>query len=356
MRPLFFLCFTLFFTGAASAEESDCAAFFQQDIHNKLVVYDKSTNRQISSASLCENTATSNSNGVSAQYAGYGVSFDQASQLARAMCNKSFSKDDLSSEHSLLNSVVDPNIVQAALECYKLNSRSLHYSMHEDLDSHSVTVAMSFDGSDHPTNITDIVLVGNVQCVGKLYSNWQQIAKQSDAKLPIGLNNQSITCTPQNSVPINGTADILPGHATIVTDAGNIYLPIPRRFSPSLENEFSSLKSQVLTLNQDVAGVHNTLANRVLGAAAVIKGRVDLVSQGATFDLATGTFTFPNPLGLRYVPVVTYISPNSTYATGDCFIKSMSPNTVSVGQGGLDTSGKVYPIDNCTLAVVGIGR
>jgi hypothetical protein len=51
------------------------------------------------------------------------------------------------------------------------------------------------------------------------------------------------------------------------------------------------------------------------------------------------------------VPVVSYVSPNATYATETVFIKEYNNTTVTVWQGAQDTSGRNHPPVDFTLVV-----
>src|SRR4051812_34651780 len=105
------------------ADTGDCVAYLEQDIHNKLIVINKSTGQEVSSSSLCQNPAENSSSGFSVEYAGVGVGFDQASAVAKAMCDNHFSESDFSNGQSVYQSVVDPNILAASVECFKLNAK-----------------------------------------------------------------------------------------------------------------------------------------------------------------------------------------------------------------------------------------
>lgn len=82
------------------------------------------------------------------------------------------------------------------------------------------------------------------------------------------------------------------------------------------------------------------MALELLAALRVQNHAVISQSPGVNFDVGTGTVTFPNPKGLTVVPVVSYISPNATYATESIFFKDIQNTAVVVWEGAQDTSGR----------------
>ena len=341
----------------AFSDESDCVSFFQQDIHNKLVILDNSTGKQLSSSSLCKSQASASSAGLSVQYAGVGVGFSDASSLAQAMCDNKYSQSDFANGHNVYQSVVDPNIMQAVTECFKLNAKGLHYNVHSNSDTHSITIAMTYDGPK-PITIKDIVLDGNVKCEGQLYSAW---TAGSGKPLNLDAGAQGLTCVPKDTAAVSSspapasTSDIEAGTITVVTDAGPIYAQIPRRFAPSLEGEFRQLQSIVTAMGTDLAEDKSLLKKHILASGFLRGGKVISISDGATIDQPSGRLTFPNPAGLKFTPMPIAISPNGAYLTGSCFVKSIGPDFVVFAQGALDTGGRVFPLSDCAFAVVSNG-
>lgn len=338
-------------TVPAFADENACASFFEQDIHDKLIVIDTATGRQVSSSSLCSNESSSSSSGLSVEYAGVGVGYDQANALARALCDNKFSEGDFSSNNSVYRSVVDPSIVQAALECYKLNAKGLHYSIHSEQDTHSVTISMSYDGPQS-IGISDIVINGNAKCEGSFYTDW---SANKEKKAVLGTNTIAISCSPKDAIDSKASSDIAAGSITVVTDAGPIYAQIPRRFSVSLEQQFADLQAKVTSLRSDAASASDMLARRVIGAATIKDGQIQSISSGLTVDVNSGRVSFQNPNHLHFVPVISAISPNGVYLTESCYVRSLGEDFVILWQGAQDTSGRNgHPI-NCTITLVAFG-
>jgi len=94
------------------------------------------------------------------------------------------------------------------------------------------------------------------------------------------------------------------------------------------------------------------MVGQVLAMLVVKNGKVaNRAPTSVEFDSATGLVTFQNPNNLSAVPVVSYISPNATYATETVFIKEYDNTTVTVWQGAQDTSGRNHPPVDFTLVV-----
>ena len=94
------------------------------------------------------------------------------------------------------------------------------------------------------------------------------------------------------------------------------------------------------------------MTGQVLALLAVKNGKVATrAPDNVEFDPATGLVTFSNSSSLSAVPVVSYISPNATYATETVFIKEYDNTTVTVWQGAQDTSGRSHPPTDFTLLV-----
>jgi hypothetical protein len=251
------IAFLLLVPGTAKADASDCASLLQQDIHDKLVIVDNSTGKQVSTSSLCSSQQKSSSSNFSISYAGAGIGFGDGSALAQAMCNNLFSESDIANGHNVYQTVIDPNIMKAVMECYTLNSRGLHYSLQTNLDVNSVGISMYYDGPT-PVTISDINVDGNAQCEGQLYNNWI-----SDNKQPIVLGPKVIglVCKSKDQqIPSTNTNDVPAGAVTIFSDAGPIYAQIPRRFSPSLESQFKQQQAQLSTLSTQAQNLSTQLA------------------------------------------------------------------------------------------------
>jgi len=342
------------FTSSVSADESDCASFLSQDIHNKLIIIDNKNGKQVASSSLCKSEAHQNASGFSIEYAGVGIGFDQASALANAMCDNKFSQSDFVSSQALYRSVIDPAIVQAALECYRLNTKGLHYAIHSDADTHSVSISMYYDGPS-PVDVLEIGTVGNAQCTGELFSAWTK-----DKKISLDTKIRALTCTPKAAEDSPSNADIPAGSIKIFTTAGPIYAQIPRRFSPSLEARFEKMETDLVTMNGVLRGVQDVLRLRVLGAATVKNSKLEMLSSGASMDIPLGRFTFPNPENLKFIAFASTLNnQGGSYATNSCFIRSYNsndqgPNYVTVWEGPRNTTtGNSPPID-CSVAVIAI--
>jgi hypothetical protein len=95
------------------------------------------------------------------------------------------------------------------------------------------------------------------------------------------------------------------------------------------------------------------ISGRILAIAQVRGRKLVYANQGTTFDPSSGTVTFQNPMNLKFVPVMSYISTNNAYATETVYSKSFGPNYVVVWQGAQDTSGNNHPPYDFTLAVLG---
>ena len=94
------------------------------------------------------------------------------------------------------------------------------------------------------------------------------------------------------------------------------------------------------------------MSGQVLAVLVVRNGKVaSRAPAQVEFDAATGLVTFQNPNNLSAVPVVSYISPNATYATESVFVKEYSHTTVTLWQGAQDTSGRNHPPIDFALVV-----
>jgi hypothetical protein len=94
------------------------------------------------------------------------------------------------------------------------------------------------------------------------------------------------------------------------------------------------------------------MSGQVLALLVVKGGRVaSRAPANVEFDPPTGLVTFQNPSKLTAVPVVSYVSPNATYATETVFIKEYDNTTVTVWQGAQDASGRNHPPVDFTLVV-----
>ena len=95
------------------------------------------------------------------------------------------------------------------------------------------------------------------------------------------------------------------------------------------------------------------MSMEILASLRVQNHGVVSASPGVSFDVGTGTVTFPNPKGLTVVPVVSYISPNAAYATESVFFKDIQNTAVVVWDGAQDTSGRNGSPGWFTLVVTG---
>jgi hypothetical protein len=96
------------------------------------------------------------------------------------------------------------------------------------------------------------------------------------------------------------------------------------------------------------------MSGQILAALIVKHGTiVSKSSKDVNFDAATGLVTFANAGGLNATPVVSYISPNATYATEHVYFKELGNTSVTVWQGPLDTGNRNHPPSDFTLIVVG---
>jgi hypothetical protein len=275
--------------------------------------------------------------------------------MANAMCDNKFSQADFTSNQSLYRSVIDPTIVQAALECYRLNSRGLHYSIHSDADTHAVSISLYYDGPS-PVDVTDVGIVGNAKCDGELFSAWSSAPEK---RVSLDPKTRALTCTPKAD-DTTAIADIPAGSITIATTAGPIDAQIPRRFSPTLESRFENVESNLVIINAALKQAQARLSKHVLGAATIRTGKVESISNGASLDPASGRFTFPNPDNLKFIPIVTSVGwQGLPYQTEDCFSRNFNaqdqgPNYATLWQGALDTGGRNHPPTNCSITIIAI--
>jgi hypothetical protein len=96
------------------------------------------------------------------------------------------------------------------------------------------------------------------------------------------------------------------------------------------------------------------MAGKLLAGLIVQKGVIVSQSNGLTFNLPTGLVTFPNADNLTAYPIVSYISPNATYATDTVFFKQIGNTAVTVWQGAQDTTGRNGSPTDFSLVVVGL--
>src|SRR5271166_1474119 len=108
-------------------------------------------------------------------------------------------------------------------------------------------------------------------------------------------------------------------------------------------------------MGTDLVEHKSLLAKHVIASGFVKGGKIASLNEGAALDLPSGKLTFPNPAGLKFTPMLTAISPNGVYLTGDCFVKSIGTDNVVLAQGALDTGGRVFPLTDCAFMVVSNG-
>jgi hypothetical protein len=116
----------------------------------------------------------------------------------------------------------------------------------------------------------------------------------------------------------------------------------------------TALTVRINKLEGDIKALSDSLGGgRILAMAEVKASRLVYNSDGVSFDSGNGTITFPNPNNLKFVPVMSYISENGTYATQTVYAKTFTNNSVVVWQGALDTTGQNGPPRSFTLIVIG---
>ncbi|MDK4738058.1 hypothetical protein PH547_04155 [Rhizobium sp. CNPSo 3464] len=291
LKFLFVLSLTFAAAPQAFADESDCTGILKQDIRDRLVVINNASNRQVSASSLCDSQSGSSSSGFSVQYAGIGVGENSADAFAKAYCSKGMSESDIRGNSELYQSVIDPTIVQASLACFAANTKGLHYAIHSDSDTHSVTLEVTYTG---PTgvSVTGVDLNGNISCEGEL---WKETSNLHNKNVQIDTRNRSMTCIPKTEVN-NSTDDIPAGSAVITTTGGNIYLQIPRRFSPSLEKRFDQLTAKVAALENSLQTQQGYLSDYVIS----ISGRVG----PGNLDTQRVLYSKPVPVGYKLLAIV----------------------------------------------------
>jgi hypothetical protein len=91
----------------------------------------------------------------------------------------------------------------------------------------------------------------------------------------------------------------------------------------------------------------------ILAAGVVRGGQAIYSSRGTSFDPGTGRVSFPNPKGLKFIPIIAAISPNAQFVTESCYVRSIGPDFFILWQGAQDTSGRNEPPRDCTFTVVG---
>jgi hypothetical protein len=337
-------------SNAASAQQNDCAIFFSQDIHNKLVITDLNSGQRVSSSSYCSSSAEAKQQRFSVSYAGIGLGYDQANAVSNALCDEKFTDSDFTSQQSRLQTIVDPAIVQAAAECIKLYARGLHYSVHSDSDTNSVVISINYSGPD-AISIKDILLNGNIECDGRLFNAWNA---DKEKTVPLDTKDVALNCRTKDTAASGSSDDIRSGSVTIITDAGPVYAQIPRRFSPSLEDQFSALQAAVGSLQERVEMQAAILSSRILASASIVDGQLISITDGATMDLNTGRLAFSNPSGLRFVPITSaYRQMGQAYTTRSCYTREIGQNYIVLKESALDTSGRVFPAGNCSVTIVG---
>lgn len=99
-------------------------------------------------------------------------------------------------------------------------------------------------------------------------------------------------------------------------------------------------------------------SSRVLATLWVKGGEVVAKSEGVGFDSGTGKVTFPNPLALEFVPVVSSASPG-TDATEMHFLYTSGPKPDRRGQfvvhrTKLNVNGDWFPPTSFTAIVIGL--
>jgi hypothetical protein len=57
-----------------------------------------------------------------------------------------------------------------------------------------------------------------------------------------------------------------------------------------------------------------------------LSGQVTTITDGVTFDPASGRISFPNPRGLKFVPMTSALSANGVDLTESCYTKSIGAN------------------------------
>jgi hypothetical protein len=143
--------------------------------------------------------------------------------------------------------------------------------------------------------------------------------------------------------------------ATVVTGAAlSMYAIHASSELINLQTQIDDLKltkTQVASLQANLS--KDTWKGGLLAAGTIRGGQLVASTAGVSFDPVSGRISFPNPGGLKFVPVTSALSPNSQYLTETCYTKSAGPDYFTLWQGPLDTGGRNHPPTDCMFAVAG---
>lgn len=275
------------FNKSAIAQENECALLLQQDLHDKLIVIDKNTNNRVDTSSICGSESGASSSGLNVQYAGVGVGASQANAFASAYCNNNFSENNIIANKSVYSSIINPQIVNAAIECFKLNAKQLNYHVNRNVESHSFAINLKYLGSTS-IRINDIILNGNIKCNGSLFDEWNS---KLESTIALDTRSRVLNCQPNNisELPDSG------GDVVISTDEGPIFAQIPTVFSPSLSEQFASLTSRVSLMSEKMDQINSYQDSYVI----VRQGRLNNGRNG----IATSRVNFDTPVPKNYEPL-----------------------------------------------------
>jgi hypothetical protein len=95
-------------------------------------------------------------------------------------------------------------------------------------------------------------------------------------------------------------------------------------------------------------------ALKFIAAGEIRGGQLVVSTKGVDFNLATGRVSFPNPDNAKVLPLVSTLSPSSTYITTTCYVKEIGLNFVAIGENALDTGGRNTSASNCAFTILSI--
>ncbi|MGR9503668.1 hypothetical protein ACU8MW_08120 [Rhizobium leguminosarum] len=122
------------------------------------------------------------------------------------------------------------------------------------------------------------------------------------------------------------------------------------------DKEIKKLHSDADTAAESIRALTGTVSGghgKILAAGIVRKSQLLSGSEGMTYDNISGRVTFPNPKGLKFVPLMASVSPTENYLTESCFTRSFGKDYFILWQGAQDTTGRNEAPRDCTFVVLG---
>jgi hypothetical protein len=296
----------------------------------------------------CESNESSSSGGLSIGYSAFSLGANFSGARSSQLCQQS--REDLGIHDTEYNytKVIFTQALATIDRCLELAAKSWNIK-YTQVGTDAVALTLS-NGATNGGRLlgAEAVPPASLVCNPALPS--------APVDITSGAPFSTICYRTPNTQLVDGVQLTSAQDATIDLrlDDGPFLIPLRGYQSSVLQKLQQRIDVAAAGLAEQVAQLRNEFGpGRILAIAEVRNGQLVFATEGTSFDPPNGTLSFRNPKNLKFVPVVSYITPNGVYATEYVYSKSFGPNSASIWQGALDTGGRNHPPRDFTAVILG---